>query len=232
MEDALTRLKTDEYKIKNTDFSNVMSLDQLNSEKYKVKNELKQYDNEFQSLFRRLPLKSEKEIMRPLYLYYKKLKSAIEEKKSGNASQKYHSNNSSQGVSSGNSSSSSNTGVINTRSRITNTGYGSKDPHAPEANPINSNIYSFNNVYGGKEAEKKMIIEKNEKKNQVNTSTTSQSSSSSQSKSVQNTSKDSGNQNKEIPEDLFGGDVKKSNYHSNVNLATMNGILKLKKKNK
>ena len=55
-----------------------MSLDQLNNEKKRVKNELKQYDSDFQNIFQRFPNKNEKEPMRPLYIYYKKLKQYIQ----------------------------------------------------------------------------------------------------------------------------------------------------------
>jgi len=42
-----------------------------------VKNELKHYDESFKSNFGRFPNRYEKEPMRPLYVYYKKLKQAI-----------------------------------------------------------------------------------------------------------------------------------------------------------
>ena len=90
----MARLKIDEFKIKNKDYLSFMSTELLNGEKYKVKNELKQYDNEFQTLFRRMPNRSEKEIMRPLYMYYKNLKNAIDNKKT-DPNQKYSSNTSS-----------------------------------------------------------------------------------------------------------------------------------------
>ena len=43
-----------------------------------MKTELKRYDNEFTDLFSRPPNRSEKEIMRPIYLYYKNLKSTLD----------------------------------------------------------------------------------------------------------------------------------------------------------
>ena len=50
------------------------SLDELQNEKKRVKNELKVYDQEFISKFKRAPNRSEKEPMRNLYMYYKRLK--------------------------------------------------------------------------------------------------------------------------------------------------------------
>jgi len=49
-------------------------------EKKKVKNELKYYDQAFQNRFMRVPNRSEKEPMRNLYLYYKRLKQYIYKK--------------------------------------------------------------------------------------------------------------------------------------------------------
>ena len=51
-----------------------MSINELNVQKRKVKNELKNYDNEFEKNFQRQPNKTDKEPLRPLYLYYKNLK--------------------------------------------------------------------------------------------------------------------------------------------------------------
>ena len=49
-------------------------------EKKKVKNELKIYDQSFQSKFKRVPSRAEKEPMRNLYMYYKRLKQCISRK--------------------------------------------------------------------------------------------------------------------------------------------------------
>jgi len=49
----------------------------LASEKRRVKQELKRYDTEFKRQFRRLPMHNEKEPMRPLYTYYRRLKAAL-----------------------------------------------------------------------------------------------------------------------------------------------------------
>lgn len=52
-------------------------MDELQLEKKKVKNELKAYDIQFQRQFSRPPNRHEKEPMRHIYMYYKKLKQAI-----------------------------------------------------------------------------------------------------------------------------------------------------------
>jgi hypothetical protein len=46
-------------------------------EKKKVKNELKSYDLAFQLKFNKIPGRKEKEPMRNIYLYYKRLKEYI-----------------------------------------------------------------------------------------------------------------------------------------------------------
>jgi len=219
LEDAMARLKIDELKIKNKENLAYMSTEQLSTEKYRVKNELKQYDNEFLSLFRRMPNRSEKEIMRPLYMYYKNLKNAIENKKN-DSNQKYSSNNSSSGV---NTSNNSNLNVNNSKRTNTNSSsYNSKDNNTVDVNTVGNNVYSFNNVYN-KEGDKK-TIEKNEKKIQSNTiSYTGSSSASSQQKSVNSVSLKEPNNMKELGDDLFGGAVQKSNFNSNINLSAMNG---------
>lgn len=54
-----------------------MSVDSLVNQKKKVKNQLKSYDNDFGLSFHRQPNHEEKEPLRPLYVYYKKLKEAL-----------------------------------------------------------------------------------------------------------------------------------------------------------
>jgi len=54
-----------------------MGSNELMREKNKVKQELKRYDAEFQKQFSRLPTHTEKESMRPLYVYYRKLKTLM-----------------------------------------------------------------------------------------------------------------------------------------------------------
>lgn len=59
---------------------NTLSLKELQDRKRKVKNELKYYDTTFESAFQRFPNREEKEPMRPLYVYYKYLKQALDTK--------------------------------------------------------------------------------------------------------------------------------------------------------
>lgn len=55
-------------------------MDDLQNEKKRVKNELKVYDQEFINRFKRAPNRTEKEPMRNLYMYYKRLKQYIEKR--------------------------------------------------------------------------------------------------------------------------------------------------------
>lgn len=52
----------------------------LSNEKKNVKNELKNYDQAFNQMFNRVPNRQEKEPMRNLYMYYKRLKGFIDKK--------------------------------------------------------------------------------------------------------------------------------------------------------
>lgn len=63
------------------------SIPDLSNEKKRVKNELKVYDNAFLQQFKRIPSRSEKEPMRNLYMYYKRLKQAIVKKQAGGGAQ-------------------------------------------------------------------------------------------------------------------------------------------------
>jgi hypothetical protein len=54
-----------------------MTLEELSKVKRSVKSELKRYDQAFVQVFFRQPGKQEKEPLRPLYMYYKKLKTLI-----------------------------------------------------------------------------------------------------------------------------------------------------------
>ena len=86
LEEAIKRLNLNESKIKSKTLSS-FPMEFLMTEKGKVKNELKKYDNEFTELFNRTPNRAEKEIMRPIYLYYKNLKTALDLKIKQNQSQ-------------------------------------------------------------------------------------------------------------------------------------------------
>ena len=72
-EESLQKLALDASKIQGKHLVSY-SLDELNNEKKRVKNELKVYDQEFINKFKRAPSRSEKEPMRNLYMYYKRLK--------------------------------------------------------------------------------------------------------------------------------------------------------------
>ena len=78
-ENSMNKLNLDEKKIKNRQLYN-LTLEVLQKEKAKVKNELKKYNSDFNEVFNHLPTKQDKEIMKPLYIYYKNLKNAIEKK--------------------------------------------------------------------------------------------------------------------------------------------------------
>eukprot|EP00930_Biecheleria_cincta_P071295 TRINITY_DN5880_c0_g1_i1.p1 TRINITY_DN5880_c0_g1~~TRINITY_DN5880_c0_g1_i1.p1 ORF type:complete len:280 (+),score=62.11 TRINITY_DN5880_c0_g1_i1:23-862(+) len=63
-----------------------MSATQLNQEKKRVKNELKKYDTDYRKQFKVLPNHSQKEAMRPLYMYYRRLKQQIKLSSAGRPS--------------------------------------------------------------------------------------------------------------------------------------------------
>lgn len=76
LRDALARLNLPEDRVAHANLSK-MNRHDLASEKRRVKQELKRYDSDFRKQFRRLPTHTEKEPMRPLYVYYRKLKTMI-----------------------------------------------------------------------------------------------------------------------------------------------------------
>ena len=69
-------MNLDSYKIQGKHLQ-TFSNEDLQREKKKVKTELKVYDQSFMSRFKRLPNRVEKEPMRNLYMYYKRLKQCI-----------------------------------------------------------------------------------------------------------------------------------------------------------
>ena len=73
----MNKLGLDSQKINGKHLANY-SMDELQLEKKKVKNELKYYDQAFQLRFSRLPNRNEKEPMRQIYMYYKRLKQYIQ----------------------------------------------------------------------------------------------------------------------------------------------------------
>ena len=78
-EESLQKLGLDNSKIQGKHLVSY-SLDELQNEKKRVKNELKVYDQEFITRFKRAPNRSEKEPMRNLYMYYKRLKQYIDKR--------------------------------------------------------------------------------------------------------------------------------------------------------
>lgn len=78
-EESLQKLGLDITKIQGKHLVSY-SLDDLQNEKKKVKNELKVYDQDFINKFKRAPNRSEKEPMRNLYMYYKRLKQYIDKR--------------------------------------------------------------------------------------------------------------------------------------------------------
>jgi hypothetical protein len=74
--EALNRLRLDHNSASGRELPS-KSYEALSVEKKKVKNELKLYDTSFRDKFLRLPKREEKEPMRPLYMYYKRLKQAL-----------------------------------------------------------------------------------------------------------------------------------------------------------
>ena len=69
----MTKLGLDSIKIQGKHLVDY-SMDELNFEKKRLKNELKIYDQAFLGRFNRIPDRKEKEPMRDLYMYYKRLK--------------------------------------------------------------------------------------------------------------------------------------------------------------
>lgn len=76
LEESLKRLNLDISIIENRNLD-LLGYNDLQEEKKRVKNELKRYDTSFNNEYKRFPDRKEKEPMRPLYLYYKRLKQAI-----------------------------------------------------------------------------------------------------------------------------------------------------------
>mmetsp|Transcript_51637 Transcript_51637/g.166076 ORF Transcript_51637/g.166076 Transcript_51637/m.166076 type:complete len:289 (+) Transcript_51637:810-1676(+) len=84
LRDALARLDLREDLVQHQDMHK-MGKHELATEKRRVKQELKRYDTEFRRQFMRLPTHTEKEPMRPLYVYYRRLKTMISQADQGRA---------------------------------------------------------------------------------------------------------------------------------------------------
>jgi len=82
LREALRRLDLREDSVAHPDL-NKMGKNELAGEKRRVKQELKRYDSEFRKQFMRLPTHTEKEPMRPLYVYYRRLKNMLTQAEAG-----------------------------------------------------------------------------------------------------------------------------------------------------
>jgi len=82
LREALQRLGLSESSVNHPSLSTFDS-NQLSQEKRRVKQELKRYDSDFQRRVGRVPAHAEKEPMRPLYVYYRRLKTLISHSESG-----------------------------------------------------------------------------------------------------------------------------------------------------
>lgn len=84
LDESLKRLKLDQSKLTGKGLASLkletLHVDDLNNEKKNVKNQLKLYDSAFIATFNKAPQRNDKEPMRPLYMYYKKLKHIITKK--------------------------------------------------------------------------------------------------------------------------------------------------------
>uniref|UniRef100_A0A7S1A9T5 FAM13A-like domain-containing protein n=1 Tax=Noctiluca scintillans TaxID=2966 RepID=A0A7S1A9T5_NOCSC len=76
LREAVARLELTEEQMAHPTLER-MTRQELATEKRRVKQELKRYDADFRRQFSRLPSHTEKEPMRPLYVYYRRLKGMI-----------------------------------------------------------------------------------------------------------------------------------------------------------
>jgi len=83
-EESLKRLQISEKMIASKTLIAQMNLEQLVNEKARVKQELKKYDEDFYHVFKTKPAKENKEVMKPLYYYYQKIKLEITKKSNNN----------------------------------------------------------------------------------------------------------------------------------------------------
>lgn len=174
----MRRLNVDESRVRNKNLVN-FGMDYLIAEKSKVKCELKRYDQEFFEIFHRIPNRTEKELMRPLYMYYKNLKNSIDNKRSHGSAGNSHNNSSSLGSMGANSGHNSSVGSLNKDNNVGNSSggnnvftnnftTGSKTKKEKEASVATnatgatSNIYCFNNIYNKNEKTDDLIVIKPE----------------------------------------------------------------------
>ncbi|KAL4442342.1 hypothetical protein ABPG74_005683 [Tetrahymena malaccensis] len=89
LEESMKRLGLDNQRITQR-LIKEMSYEQLQTEKKRVKNELKLYDQAFENYFNVQPTRNQKEPMRPLYVYYKGLKQALSKGQNENKTLSIH----------------------------------------------------------------------------------------------------------------------------------------------
>ncbi|EAS03951.1 hypothetical protein TTHERM_00456890 (macronuclear) [Tetrahymena thermophila SB210] len=89
LEESMKRLGLDNQRITQR-LIKEMSYEQLQTEKKRVKNELKLYDQAFENYFNVQPTRNQKEPMRPLYVYYKGLKQALSKGQNENKTSSIH----------------------------------------------------------------------------------------------------------------------------------------------
>lgn len=87
-EESLKHLQISEKMIASKTLISQMNLEQLVNEKARVKQELKKYDEDFYHTFKTKPAKENKEVMKPLYYYYQKIKLEITKKSNNNNNEK------------------------------------------------------------------------------------------------------------------------------------------------
>jgi len=83
---ALQRLDLPEDNVSHANLDK-MGRHEFGAEKRRVKQELKRYDADFRKQFRRWPTHTEKEPMRPLYVYYRRLKTMMAQVEQNKAAQ-------------------------------------------------------------------------------------------------------------------------------------------------
>ena len=79
LDESFNRLKIDHSQSNGRELPN-KSYEELVMEKKNVKNELKHYDSCFKTCYGRHPKREEKEPIRPLYMYYKRIKQTMSKK--------------------------------------------------------------------------------------------------------------------------------------------------------
>jgi hypothetical protein len=87
LKSAMARLRLNNGVIDSDISARIGTKNEILQEKKAVKYELKRHDTEFRAVHFRMPTRAEKEPLRPLYMYYRKLKQSLE-KEHGTGAQK------------------------------------------------------------------------------------------------------------------------------------------------